>query len=273
MPRRRGITLIEVLVVIAIIGVLLTLILASIVRAREAALRSASMNNLREISHALQAFASVNSQRLPTLDGDQAFVSKSTAATRPAPPLFVAIYPYSEGAEATAIGVSKVYLSPADSTALDAAAKGLPVTSYAGNGQVFVHNPRLPTSFSDGTSNTIAFAEHYGGDCNGTQFYFGLRYSGLAGIPHRPSFADDSSSDIAPQTTPGLPPISTGLGRTFQVAPRISECAPQLAQTPHRSGMLAAMADGAVRSIAPNVEETVYWAAVTPSAGDIVRDW
>jgi hypothetical protein len=32
--------------------------------------------------------------------------------------------------------------------------------------------------------------------------------------------------------------------------------------------MLVALADGSVRTIAPNISETIYWAAVTPAGGE-----
>jgi prepilin-type N-terminal cleavage/methylation domain-containing protein/prepilin-type processing-associated H-X9-DG protein len=55
-PRGRGFTLIELMVVLAIIGVLLALLLAAIQRAREAASRAACLSNLRQVGLALQHF-------------------------------------------------------------------------------------------------------------------------------------------------------------------------------------------------------------------------
>jgi prepilin-type N-terminal cleavage/methylation domain-containing protein len=264
MSRRVGFTLVELLVVIAIIAVLIGLLLPAVQQVREAAARTQSMNNLRQILLATHNFASAHNGRLPSADGNPHSAGRYKS-------LFVAILPHIDGGNAhlekwlaephNTPPTFATFVSPADPT-FDSDSRC--VSSYAANGQVFRGNPSLTRTFRDGTSSTIAFAEHYS-YCSRTYFMYPLRERFGFG-QRRATFADpDPHGDDSPIDRP-LP------ARTFQVTPPLKECRSLMAQTPHPGGMLVALGDGSIRVLAPGISPAIYWGAVTPAGGEHLGD-
>jgi hypothetical protein len=83
------------------------------------------------------------------------------------------------------------------------------------------------------------------------------------------TFASKTLGDVYPTTS--LNPVRSGPsvpGLTFQVRPTLADCDRRLAQTPHAEGMIAAYLDGSVQLLAPNMSESAFWGAVTPTSGD-----
>lgn len=280
--QRHGLTLVELLVVLAIVAILIALLLPAVQRVREAAARMQSMNNLRQIALATHHYANTHRDYLPCVDGFNYGAGTSEYS------LYVGILPFLEQGGVYKHYVSqyppnsaddsyliRTYVSPSDPS-LSHPAKGR--ASYAANAVVFAPRTKLGSAFRDGTSNTIIYAEHYGEKCGQTWFSWFSNSSVTFPLPtnvnvtlRRATFADRELSDAYP-VRDGRVTRSSAPGKTFQARPKLGECNPRLAQTPHEGGMLVALGDGSVRVLAPAISETNYWAAVTPNGGEVLGD-
>jgi prepilin-type N-terminal cleavage/methylation domain-containing protein len=184
--RRRGFTLIELLVVIAIIAILVALLLPAVQAAREAARRASCKNNLKQIGLALhnyhEAYRAFPPSLCLTFNGRP--FGEFSAQARLLPYLeqanlqnlidFKTTYKVQEQVARVRV---PIYLCPSEINDRQSVRDGIeqyplnyaanqgtwlvynPVTGNGGNG-VFAPNSHLSfRDLTDGTSNTLAFAE------------------------------------------------------------------------------------------------------------------
>jgi hypothetical protein len=168
-------------------------------------------------------------------------------------------------------------------------------SSYAPNGLISGNGPPTPSpqgkarmlAITDGTSNTILHAEKYA-RCSNTYMPPAFQDGGTAWAYSATLVFPWQPPPLNPPVKPFFPgfaiaalanlgaPNAIGPGSKFQVQPTpfLGNCDPTRAATAHPGGMLVGLADGSVRTLAPSISGTTWWAAVTPSGGEVLgSDW
>ena len=274
---RTAMTLVELIVVMTIIAIAISLIIPAVQVVRAAAERIESINQVKNILVAVHDFSTEHGGTLPGCSPDSGttfedimnLMDNSIQIFRPT----------RDGRHAQLVGLT-VTRNPADpSYAFYPDESGLVSgnSSYGFNAVAFSPNSNVSRSFPDGTSNTIAIAEHYARCAEKSLFsrWIGFQSQGTRWVGRPATFADVESGDVIPvvdrkthYTIGSIP------GKTFQVAPLPKDCDPMIPQTPHLSGMITGFMDGSVRPISGLVSPRVFWSAATPAGGEVVDlDW
>lgn len=284
--RHAGLSLLELLIVIAILAILIGLLLPGVQKVREAAARTTVYNQTRQIVLGIHNYAAAKDGRFPDVDGPGS--------------VFTTILPHvdrqSSGEVKPDAPPSPLYRSPSD-------------PSYAFLTPQIVDPNKLPTHvngnisygvnplvcrvgmslnhITDGTSNTILVCERYalcGTSHVNWALISGKCYQLVGGnvvpVPctnyqmRRATFADADYDDVLPRIDPlthaTVPSVA---GLTFQVAIPPLACDPRIPQTAFRSGLVIGLADGSARTARGGISPEIFWGAVTPIGGEVLGDW
>lgn len=192
-PTRAGVTLIEVLVAIGLIGLLISLLLPAVQRAREAARRTACSNNLKQLSLALASYSDVYRAIPPTIE-PRADLSTGRLLYRRNLSIHAQLLPYVDelalyqsldlsesgaGAEheppSSAVNEAAlrhqvdVFECPSDSVAPGGTSYRACAGTTKGSGMARITGRRL-RDFRDGLSQTAFFSEKLVGDRDPTDY-------------------------------------------------------------------------------------------------------
>ncbi|OWK41740.1 DUF1559 domain-containing protein [Fimbriiglobus ruber] len=295
--RRAAFTLIELLVVIAIIAILIGLLLPAVQKVREAAARSQSTNNIKQMALATHGYHDTNNYFPPAFVDWDSNYNVSWYSRAGSTHYF--ILPYIEqtalAQKTWAYGSSqfnifwavyignglKTYTNPSDPSDpssgqfTDGSSYG--VTGYAANYQSLgyflndsTNKVMKMASITDGTSNTIFFAEktavcvnkNYASSQGDVNYYNIWAYGRTSWKEWNPVFEYQL----------------TGTASIFQVNPITSganaTCDPRLASSPRSAGILTGLGDGSVRFLSASTTPTTWWYACTPDQGEVLgSDW
>jgi prepilin-type N-terminal cleavage/methylation domain-containing protein len=264
--RPKGFTLLELLVVLAVLAFLLGLLLTAVQKVRDAANRATCSNNLKQnVLAVLNAEATY--RRFPPLAGG--FPNARSTGT-----VFFHLLPFLEQDNLyksagdgkgnfsvwnanTQAKLVKVFTCPTDGSGPESGVykNFLATSNYAANFLLFGDPAKMTldgktriANITDGTSNTIMYAERLQ-LCKGQPCAWG--YAGTY------------------YWTPMYGYYSEG---KFQVRPRPDDCDPALAQSPHAYGINVGFADGSVHFLSQAISPQTWWHATTPNGGEVLGD-
>ncbi|MBI1349448.1 DUF1559 domain-containing protein [bacterium] len=290
--RREGFTVIELLVVCAVVGIFLSLLLPAIQACRNAASRMQCKNHLRQIATAATDYEAERNRVPP---GNETMADSRTEGV-----FWFFLLPYVDQSalyhKANISGVYdadnnevyheqvNVYRCPLDvsdhgtGVVLDQAQVAWGAGSYAVNALIVAdmdasvgyrvilktsrgNGETLSTIARDGTSNTILVTEKLA-VCQDIIWPDG----GNAWAYH--TLGAQARSLYGAFAIP-WDPSAVGADSKFITNPPKDACNSTLASTMHPNRIPAAFADGSVRDISSSVSSHVWWSLVTPNGGEV----
>jgi type II secretory pathway pseudopilin PulG len=253
-PRRPALAATELIVVLAILLILIGLLVPAVQRVREAAARTQSMNNLKQLALAIHNYADVYNGKLPPGVGDDGMADGTLHFIILPYIEQQALYKHAQGDNGKLAvwnndvwsNVIPTFIDPRDGSApRNNVYQGwLATTNYAANGMVFSEKPKYKIgNIPDGPANTLMFATR-NQMCNGTPTAWGY--------PSLYTWAPLTA--VYNQSLP-------------QFAIRSDECDPTRPQA-MGSVALVSLCDGSARSVSPALSATTWANVCCPDDGN-----